>query len=103
MSIKAQARLLHLLSHTFFFFLPSSFLLLCSVNWAVAHLTTLSDSSIYTTLHLTSILSSSVTTGVFHTNTRASVELGSPHFESGRETEVFELLVMVDREDEEQR
>jgi len=71
------------------------------VTWAVSSLQNLSASGIYHTLSLSSVLTAEVTVGVYHTNTKLSLALQSPHFDSGDAVEVFEVVVMQPLADEE--
>jgi len=60
------------------------------------HIRTLSDSGIYTTLTMRGVESYEVTEGVNFENFNMEVELRSPHFKSGKGSEIFDVVVMVD-------
>lgn len=66
-----------------------------AARWAVNELQHLSDSDIYETLSLESILFANVSQGVLHERmTRIRIGLGSPYFDSKNETETFDLVVL---------
>eukprot|EP01039_Chlorochromonas_danica_P011024 gene11025-12272_t len=68
-------------------------------EFAVEELRKLSDSGIYTTLTLHRILHAQTIDGIFHNNLALKLELKSPFFNSGQETEVFEMVVMKHKTD----
>ena len=63
-------------------------------SFALTHLKSLSDSGVYETLTLKTIVSSESSPGAFYQITQMVLELGSPVFQSGRETEEFTFLVL---------
>lgn len=67
-----------------------------AAEFALRQLVGLSDSGIYRTLTLHQITSAHAKKGIFHDNIFLSVELASPHFESGEPVETFEIIVMRD-------
>ena len=68
-------------------------------GFALAELRKLSDSTIYSTLSLSRVLSVFKEDGIFHTNTVLEVELASPHFHSQQPREPFQMFVMTHKED----
>jgi len=67
--------------------------------YALEELSKLSDSGVYSTLSLHSVLAASEEDGIFHQNTMLTLELASPHFLSGTNTEKFEVVVMEHKDD----
>lgn len=65
-----------------------------AAEFAVHELRLLSDSGIYESLHLQSILHAASQVGVFHDNLFLTLRLGCLHFESGLKYENFEIMVM---------
>jgi hypothetical protein len=68
-------------------------------NFALKELIKLSDSTIYSTLNLTNVISAHQEEGIFHDNTILVLELSSPYFRSGNPSERFEVFVMTHKED----
>jgi hypothetical protein len=68
-------------------------------GFALAELQKLSDSTIYSTLSLSRVVSAFKEDGIFHTNTVLEVELASPHFRSQLPREPFQMFVMTHKED----
>jgi len=68
-------------------------------EYAVKELSKLSDSGIYESLKLKSIIQCSENDGIFHYNTLLTLELESPYFKSGKAYEVFKMIVMLHKED----
>ena len=62
--------------------------------FAITHLRTLSDSGVYTSLSLKSIISSVESEGRFYDITSMVLDIESPYFASGRESEEFEVIIM---------
>lgn len=73
--------------------------IILDAEFAVEELRKLSDSGIYTTLTLHRILHAQTIDGIFHNNLALKLELKSPYFKSGQETEVFEMVVMKHKTD----
>lgn len=69
-------------------------------KWAVNELKQLSDSGIYYSLQLESILEAEEEEGLFHNNFILKLELSSPHFASGNPVEVYEIIVMKHYEED---
>lgn len=69
-------------------------------KWAVNELQQLSDSGIYHSLQLESILEAEEEDGLYHVNTIMKLELSSPHFASGQAVEVYEMIVMKHYEED---
>ena len=67
--------------------------------FAVSELSALSDSGVYTTLSLSSIMAARAEEGLYHNNVIMTLELSSPHFASGRPKEIFQVVVMTHKED----
>lgn len=67
--------------------------------FALSELKLLSDSKIYDTLDLNSIISASTKDGIYHDNIILKVELSSPYFKSGKQIELFEFIVMTHKAD----
>lgn len=65
----------------------------------MGHLSNMSDSGVYTSLRLISIMEAATQEGVYHNNTLLTLELGSPHFLDGVPTSVHKVIVMADLED----
>ena len=66
-----------------------------AANFFLDSLKEINDSGIYSeSLDLRSIQAADVADGLYHINTILTVELSSPHFASGNETELFEVIVM---------
>ncbi len=70
-----------------------------AAHFAVKELQGLSDSGVYESLSLVSIISASTSDGVFHDNTFLTLTLASPYFKSGLATENFEVMVMKHRKE----
>jgi hypothetical protein len=68
-------------------------------NFALTELIKLSDSTIYSTLKISKILSAHKEDGLFHDNTILELEFYSPYFKSGVTLEKFEIFVMTHKED----
>jgi hypothetical protein len=62
--------------------------------FAISHLQTLSDSGVYQSLSLKSILSHVESEGRFYDITSMILEIESPYFASGLKSEEFEVVVM---------
>ena len=69
------------------------------VDYCLTALKKLSDSTIYDSLEVASVLSASEEDGIFHVNTKLKIELSSPFFKSGEMSEEFEFVVMSHKED----
>ena len=72
---------------------------LSETRFALEELKKLSDSTIYTTLSLSRVVSAFHEDGIFHDNTILELELSSPHFKSMKSQEVFQVFVMTHKED----
>jgi hypothetical protein len=70
-----------------------------AAEFSVRELSKLSDSGIYTSLSLSSILSAKYNEGIFHNNIILELELASPHFKSGYSVERFHVVVMKHKDD----
>ena len=70
-----------------------------SAEFAVDELSRLSDSGVYETLSLYSIVKAEEEDGIFHYNTILALELQSPYFKSGEEIERFNMVVMEHKVD----
>lgn len=70
-----------------------------AADWAVGHLRNMSDSGVYTSLSLVSVLEAATQEGVYHNNTMLTVRLASAHFLDGVPTSDHKLIVMADLED----
>lgn len=70
-----------------------------SAEYAVDELKKLSDSGVYATIRLEEVLSSTVHQGIFHDTILMKLKLSCPHFLSDNETEVFEVVLLTNRED----
>lgn len=68
-------------------------------EYALKELKKLSDSGVYETLQLSKVISSQIQDGIFHNNMILKLELSSPFFRSGRDTETFDVIVMSHKED----
>ena len=68
-------------------------------TFALEELRKLSDSTIYSTLELTQIVSAAKENGIFHDNTILELELSSPYFRSKKLFERFHVFVMTHKED----
>ncbi len=68
-------------------------------EFAVKELSKLSDSLIYNTLQLSEIISARQYDGIFHTNVLLELRLSSPHFKSGAENEIFNMITLEHKED----
>lgn len=100
--ISYSVTLVHLISLSFFLaqsFDPNDSHVSEEAEFAVAQLSKLSDSSIYTTLKLSKILDAKTKSGIFHNNTILEVELSSPYFKSGKSKETYNIVVMTHKED----
>eukprot|EP01031_Cornospumella_fuschlensis_P026598 gene26598-32146_t len=69
-------------------------------EFAVAELRQLSDSGIYTSLSLASILDFEEIDGVYHDNVALELELRSEHFKSKQNTEIFNMVVMKHKKED---
>ncbi len=69
-------------------------------EFALNELAKLSDSEIYSTLSLINILSSKEEEGIYHYNHIIDVELKSPYFKSGQDTEKFTFILMKNKFDD---
>ena len=65
----------------------------------MSQLKILSDSGIYESLSLDSVLAASTQSGIFHHNTFLQLELASDFFRDGRATGTFDVMVMRHLED----
>ena len=72
---------------------------LSETHFALDELKKLSDSTIYTTISLTRVVSAFHEDGIFHDNTILELELSSPYFKSKKSQEVFQVFVMTHKED----
>lgn len=63
-------------------------------RWAVEELKSLSDSGVYSTIQLHSVLEADEDDGLFHKNTILHLSLESPHFKSKKSVEEFAIVVM---------
>ena len=70
-----------------------------AAEFALIELTRLSDTGIYESLNLKHIHSAIEEDGIFHYNVILSLELYSPYFKSGLDTEVFSIVVMTHKHD----
>jgi hypothetical protein len=68
-------------------------------RYALEELIKLSETRIYETLELKRIKSAYKQEGIFHYNTIMTIELSSPYFVSGNQTEDFEIILMHHKED----
>jgi hypothetical protein len=78
---------------------PNDTYVLGEAEFAIAELSQLSDSTIYTTLKLLKILDAKTQSGIFHNNTILEVQLSSPYFKSGKSEETYHIIVMTHKED----
>lgn len=69
-------------------------------EYALSELSKLSDSGVYSTLKLHTILAASEEEGIFHHNTMLTLKLSSPYFLSGSTTENFDIVVMRHKDDD---
>lgn len=69
-----------------------------AADYALIRLTSLSESGVYRSLSLHRIASARSEKGIFHDNIFLTLELASPHFESGEPVEAFEVIVMTDKD-----
>lgn len=65
-----------------------------TAHWAVEELKSLSDSGVYSTIQLHSVLEADEDDGLFHKNTVLHLSLESPHFKSKKPVEDFAVVVM---------
>ncbi|OQR95955.1 hypothetical protein THRCLA_22040 [Thraustotheca clavata] len=65
-----------------------------AAEFAVDELKKLSDTGIYSTLSLKAIRSGATKKADYHDNIYMTIELASPYFKSGKESEVYEIVVM---------
>ena len=65
-----------------------------AATWTVAHLASMSDSGVYTSISLRRVVDAASQVGVFHNNTMLTVELQSPHLLDGAETSTHKIIVM---------
>ena len=72
----------------------SSPFVLQQAEYAVKELSKLSDSGIYNTLALKSILRAEEIKGIYHNNVLLDLELSSPFFETGLQSEIVSMVVM---------
>jgi hypothetical protein len=70
-----------------------------SATFAVEELKKLSDSGVYKTLSLKSIVSASTENGTYHFNVFLTLELSSTYFESTKSSEKFDFIVLKSHED----
>ena len=77
----------------------SSDIVNAEASYALVELAKLSDSGVYSTLQLHKVLAASQEDGIFHQNTMLTLELSSPHFNSGSDTETFDVVVMTHKDD----
>jgi hypothetical protein len=63
-------------------------------EYALNELKKLSETGIYDTLSIKNVKHEGARDGIFHINTMLTLELASPFFESGKETEEFRFIVM---------
>jgi hypothetical protein len=73
---------------------------LTETEFALEELRKLSDSTIYSTLELSQIMSAAKEDGIFHENTILELELSSPYFRSKKLFERFHVFVMTHKEDD---
>ena len=75
--------------------LPNDNIAMEAASFVLNSLKEINDSAIYSeSLHLHSIHDIAVDDGLYHTNTILSLELSSDHFASGKDTELFKVVVM---------
>jgi len=75
--------------------LPNEIIAMEAASFVLNSLKEINDSAIYSeSLHLHSIHDIAVDDGLYHTNTILSLELSSEHFASGKDTELFKVVVM---------
>jgi len=70
-----------------------------AAEFAVAELSVLSDSGVYSTLKLSDIVTARSEEGLYHDNLVLTLKIASPHFASGAREEEFEVVVMTHKED----
>ena len=71
-----------------------------AAHFALDELMYLSDSGVYSSLSLAKIVSAKrEEDGIFHENIMMSLELSSPYFKSGLDSEIFEMIVMKHKDD----
>ena len=68
-------------------------------KYALKELIKLSETRIYETLELKRIKSAYKQEGIFYCNTVMTIELSSPYFVSGNQTEDFEIILMHHKDD----
>ena len=70
-----------------------------AADFALTELQKLSDSGVYNTLTLHSVVAASHESGIFHDNTLLTLQLASPHFQSKQKWETFEVIIMTHKDD----
>ena len=74
----------------------SSPFVLQQAEYAVKELSKLSDSGIYNTLALKSILRAEEIKGIYHNNVLLDLELSSPFFETGLQSEIVSMVFFAE-------